>query len=235
MSELDDYLAVAADVVGGGRRAICARPSGRPQQIEYKGAIDLVTETDRAVETLIIERAARAFPDHLVDRRGGVGRRARRRAPRGGAVGVVSRSARRHHQLRPRPSALRRLARRWRAAASCSWRWSPIRCAARPSPPCAAAARRCNGAPIRVSADAGLDGALLATGTPYDRRERADLYLGIIKRLHAARAGHPPRRLGGARPVLGRLRARRRATGSGAWARGTSPPARSSCARRAAG
>ena len=40
---------------------------------------------------------------------------------------------------------------------------------------------RCNGAPIRVSATASLDAALLATGTPYDRRERADLYLGTIR------------------------------------------------------
>lgn len=38
-----------------------------------------------------------------------------------------------------------------------------------------------NGHPIRVSTVARLDDALLATGTPYDRRERADFYLDRIK------------------------------------------------------
>ena len=38
-----------------------------------------------------------------------------------------------------------------------------------------------NGSPIHVSPTPVLDQALLATGTPYDRRERADFYLGFIK------------------------------------------------------
>lgn len=39
---------------------------GAQQRIEYKGAVDLVTDTDRAVEALVVERLRRAFPDHLI-------------------------------------------------------------------------------------------------------------------------------------------------------------------------
>src|SRR5262245_49352522 len=40
--------------------------AGAQQRIEYKGAIDLVTDTDRAVEALVVERLRQAFPDHLI-------------------------------------------------------------------------------------------------------------------------------------------------------------------------
>ena len=34
--------------------------------VPYKGAVDLVTETDRDAEALIVGQLRRAFPDHLI-------------------------------------------------------------------------------------------------------------------------------------------------------------------------
>jgi myo-inositol-1(or 4)-monophosphatase len=39
---------------------------GRPQQIEHKGEIDLVTALDRRAESLVVERLRAAFPDHAI-------------------------------------------------------------------------------------------------------------------------------------------------------------------------
>jgi len=48
-----------------------------------------------------------------------------------------------------------------------------------------------NGRPIRVSSVASLDSSLIATGFPYDSRQRADRYLGqwraIMMRAHGLR------------------------------------------------
>src|SRR5579859_602901 len=38
----------------------------RPRQIEYKGVINLVTETDRASEALIVAGLREAYPDHAI-------------------------------------------------------------------------------------------------------------------------------------------------------------------------
>ncbi|KPL08711.1 hypothetical protein AMJ85_08140 [candidate division BRC1 bacterium SM23_51] len=49
----------------------------------------------------------------------------------------------------------------------------------------------CNGRPVRVSSNGSLRTSLVATGLPYDRRERVDRYLGfwreIILRAHGLR------------------------------------------------
>jgi len=39
---------------------------GRPQDVEYKGEIDLVTALDRQAETLIVQRIHAAFPTHTI-------------------------------------------------------------------------------------------------------------------------------------------------------------------------
>src|SRR5512135_935767 len=36
------------------------------KRIRYKGVVDLVTDTDRDAEALVLKRLQRAFPDHLV-------------------------------------------------------------------------------------------------------------------------------------------------------------------------
>ena len=38
----------------------------KAKTIRHKGAVDLVTETDRAIESVILARLEDAFPDHIV-------------------------------------------------------------------------------------------------------------------------------------------------------------------------
>src|SRR5947199_222056 len=38
----------------------------KTKRVEVKGVVDLVTETDRDVEALVVGRLRRAFPDHLI-------------------------------------------------------------------------------------------------------------------------------------------------------------------------
>lgn len=61
----NDFLEVAV---------ACAREAGevisaamdRPKSISYKGEVDIVTETDRKSEAVILARLRRAFPDHAI-------------------------------------------------------------------------------------------------------------------------------------------------------------------------
>lgn len=178
MSDLDDYLAVARDAVAAAAEHLRAAV-GRPQRIEHKGAIDLVTETDRAVEALIGERLRRALPNHLlVGEEASAGRRPARPPadrfawyldPLDGTTNFAH-----GHPHFAVSLALARGAEQLLALVADPLRGETF-----------AAVRgggaTCNGTAIRVSATPALEGALLATGTPYDRRERADLYLGVIR------------------------------------------------------
>ena len=66
-----------------------------------------------------------------------------------------------------------------------------------------------NGRPIRCSDEDDLSLALVATGFAYDPAERRASG-GSLRHARRPRARHPPRRLGGHRPVLHRGRVRRR-------------------------
>lgn len=178
MPDLDAFLTVAIDVVREAGSAL-RQAASEPQRVEHKGAVDLVTETDRAVEALITERLRAAFPDHVV-----VGEEA---SAAGGArrppddrfawyldpLDGTTNFAHGHPHfavslglMRGREALLALVA-------------DPLRdetfVAAR------GAGAALNGAPIRVSTATALGAALLATGTPYDRREQADLYLGVVR------------------------------------------------------
>eukprot|EP00955_Chlamydomonas_euryale_P105743 365661-Chlamydomonas_euryale.AAC.28 len=61
--EYDEYLAVAVDAAkaAGG---VIAEAFRKPKNVEHKGAVDLVTETDQQCETLVHERIRAAFPSH---------------------------------------------------------------------------------------------------------------------------------------------------------------------------
>jgi myo-inositol-1(or 4)-monophosphatase len=53
---------------------ILRQESARPKQISYKGEVDIVTETDRRSEALIVGRLRKQFPDHaIVAEEGGSG------------------------------------------------------------------------------------------------------------------------------------------------------------------
>jgi len=54
--------------------AVLLAEHSRPQKISYKGDVDLVTETDKKSESLIVGRLRREFPDHrIVAEEGGTG------------------------------------------------------------------------------------------------------------------------------------------------------------------
>ena len=63
--EIGDLAKFAEDTARGAGE-ILRRNYGRAQAIDYKGEINLVTETDRRSEAYILERIRTAFPDHGV-------------------------------------------------------------------------------------------------------------------------------------------------------------------------
>src|SRR5580658_2075482 len=46
--------------------AILRREFDRPKKISYKGEVDIVTESDRRSEEIIVERLKEHFPDHAI-------------------------------------------------------------------------------------------------------------------------------------------------------------------------
>lgn len=60
--------------------AILRNDSGRPKNISYKGEVDLVTETDKRSEALIVSRLRSRFPQHaIIAEEGGGGEPAKAR------------------------------------------------------------------------------------------------------------------------------------------------------------
>jgi myo-inositol-1(or 4)-monophosphatase len=178
MAELDDYALVAQAAVAEAARHLRAVAGGH-QRVEHKGAVDLVTDTDRALEALITERLRGAFPQHLViGEEASAGGAPPRPAPDQWAwyldpLDGTTNFAHGHPHFAVSLGLARGAVLQLGVVAD------PLR-----DETFAALRGRgatLNGAAIRVSPVGELGAALLATGTPYDRRERADLYLGAIK------------------------------------------------------
>ena len=157
--------------------------------IHHKGAVDIVTETDREVEALVVAHLQRAFPDHLV-------------VAEESSTGVVLRppSADAHvwyvdpldgttNFAHAYPHFAVSLALARGAELLFGIVHDPIRdetfVAERGS------GARLNDDPITVSSTPHLEDALLATGFPYDRRTHLEFYLGFaadfIKRAQGVR------------------------------------------------
>lgn len=176
---LEDWLQVAREVAAEAAAAV--RVAARaPRRIEHKGAIDLVTETDRAVEALITARLAAAFPDHLIvaEEASAAGGGAAR-PPADRYAWYVDPLDGTTNFAHGHPHFAVSLALARGAELLLGVVVDPLRDET-------FAARRgggatCNDAPLRVSVVDRVGAALLGTGTPYDRRERADLYLGVIR------------------------------------------------------
>src|ERR1700678_2460141 len=62
MEKFFDVAVEAAREAG----AVLLAEHSRPQKISYKGDVDLVTETDKKSESLIVGRLRREFPDHRI-------------------------------------------------------------------------------------------------------------------------------------------------------------------------
>ncbi len=178
MAEFDCYLAVAHAAVAEAAEYL-RDACGGPQRITLKGALDLVTEADHAAEALVSERLRRAFPEHLV-----IGEEASAGSgpARPGGLDHV-------WYLDPLDGTTNFAHGHPHFAVSLALVCGDetlLGIVADPLRRETFAAVRgggatLTGAPIRVSPIGELGAALLATGTPYDRRQRADLYLGVIK------------------------------------------------------
>jgi myo-inositol-1(or 4)-monophosphatase len=154
---------------------------GRRKRIEYKGEIDLVTETDRQVEALVVGELRAAFPGHgIVAEEASSGEAIRPPGPHGYVwyLDPLDGTTNFAHSY-PQFAVSLALARG--AELLAGFVYDPMRdelFEARQG-----RGAKLNGEAIRVSDVPVLDRALLGTGFPYDRRDHADFYLGFVKRF----------------------------------------------------
>ena len=182
---MDDYEAVARGAVAeAGRRLEAA--SHRSKHIEYKGVVDLVTETDRELEALIVDRLRQAFPDHtIVGEEASAGMALQAPATDGYVwyLDPLDGTTNFAHGI-PQFAVSLALARGLEPVLGIVH--DPMRGET-------FVARRGGGAtlndvPIHVSTTDDLTRALLATGFPYDRRDRSEFYAGLVADfIHRAR------------------------------------------------
>lgn len=147
----------------------------RPKQIDYKGAIDLVTSVDRDSERIIVDLLQRNFPDHGIlaeeetDRRSSQNRYLWIIDPLDGTTNFA-------HSY---PHFCVSIALQYDGEIVLGLVYDPIR------DECFRAllgrGATLNENPIQISAISELDKSLLATGFPYDRRENANYYLTFFK------------------------------------------------------
>jgi myo-inositol-1(or 4)-monophosphatase len=162
-----DALELCRAIAAAGA-AILRAGHGRAGPIELKGPVDLVTEYDRRVEALVVDRLRAADPAaRIVGEEGGAsGDAAARRVwyvdPLDGTTNfahglpVFAISIALYEDGAPRVGLVH--------APALGWEFAAI----------AGGGATRNGAPIAVSPTASLARALLATGFPYDRRTTAD-------------------------------------------------------------
>lgn len=174
MDDIERVARVAVDEAGDRLRAAWRGT----KTIEFKGALDLVTETDREVEALVVARLRRAFPDHRIV------------AEEASAKAVIGRPQPAEHvwYLDPLDGTTNFAHAYPHFAVSLAFaRGADLMLGIVHDP-----VRRetfvarhghgatLNGEPIAVSAVGDLDRALLGTGFPYDRREHLEFYLGFL-------------------------------------------------------
>lgn len=147
----------------------------KPKEIDFKGAIDLVTSVDRESERKVVEIIQRNFPDHSVlaeeetDHRGAQSKYRWIIDPLDGTTNFA-------HSY---PQFCISIALEYEGEVILGLVYDPLR------GECFRALKgqgaTLNDRPIRVSAVNILDRSLLATGFPYDGREYADYYLTFFK------------------------------------------------------
>jgi myo-inositol-1(or 4)-monophosphatase len=190
---MDEFDRVAEEAVReAGRRLRSAW--GEAKQITYKGVIDLVTQTDREVEQLVVSRLEEAFPEHrIVAEEASSGSEIRRPAdseyvwyidPLDGTTNFA-------HSY-PHFAVSVALARGSETLLGIVH--DPIRQETFRGRKGQGATL--NGRAIAVSPTADLAQALLGTGFPYDRRDYAGFYLGLFEAF--LMRSHGVRRVGAA-------------------------------------
>jgi myo-inositol-1(or 4)-monophosphatase len=165
----------------------------RPRRVATKSAtVDLVTDTDRAAEQLILDRLRSAYPEHgiLTEETGAITGSAGRSAlcwvvdPLDGTTNFahgVPHFAVSIACVRTSPSPTSPIGDPHSAEPLAAAVYDPMRDEMFVAT--AGGAATLNGAAIGPSPEPSLEASLLATGFPYDRREHLDLYLGFWRAL----------------------------------------------------
>jgi myo-inositol-1(or 4)-monophosphatase len=172
--EIVKFLSVAWEAANAAGEIIRASWH-QPKTIDYKGAIDLVTTIDRETERKIVEVLQRNFPDHAILAEEETDLRADNNEYRW-IIDPLDGTTNFAHGY-PQVSISVGLEQSGRLILGLVY--DPLR-------------RECfravkgqgatlNGSPIQISTVNELDKALLATGFPYDHREKADFYLTFFK------------------------------------------------------
>jgi myo-inositol-1(or 4)-monophosphatase len=173
-SETANFLSVAWEAASAAG-TLMREQWQEPKSIAYKGAIDLVTSVDRECERRIVEMLRHNFPDHSIlaeEETDWVGTQGSYRwiiDPLDGTTNFA-------HSY---PQFCVSIALEQDGEVMLGLVYDPLRSE------CFRAVKgqgaTLNGSPIRISKVKELDKALLATGFPYDHREKADFYLSFFK------------------------------------------------------
>lgn len=146
-----------------------------PREIDYKGAIDLVTSVDRLSEQRIVEVLQRRFPDHSILAEEETELVSSRNSHRW-IIDPLDGTTNFAHSY---PHLCVSIALEREGKIVLGLVYDPLR------KECFRAVRgdgvTLNGSAIHVSTVKELDKSLLATGFPYDRREQPDFYLRFFK------------------------------------------------------
>jgi myo-inositol-1(or 4)-monophosphatase len=172
--DIGKFLGVAWEAANAAGEII-GRAWQQPKTIGYKGAIDLVTTTDREAEHKIVEVIRRHFADHAILAEEETDLRGNNKDYRW-IVDPLDGTTNFAHSY---PNFCVSIALESAGEVILGLVYDPLR------GECFKAVKgegaTLNGSPIRVSGVKELDNALLATGFPYDRRENADFYLSFFK------------------------------------------------------
>jgi myo-inositol-1(or 4)-monophosphatase len=172
--EIVKFLSVAWEAANAAGEIIRASWH-QPKTIDYKGAIDLVTTIDRETERKIVEVLQRNFPDHAILAEEETDLRADNNEYRW-IIDPLDGTTNFAHGY-PQVSISVGLEQSGRLILGLVY--DPLR-------------RECfravkdqgatlNGSPIQISTVKELDKALIATGFPYDHREKPDFYLTFFR------------------------------------------------------
>jgi myo-inositol-1(or 4)-monophosphatase len=188
-NSLDDILSVAIDIAHEAGEVV-REGFGHLQRLDFKGAVNPVTETDEAAEALIRDRLQAAFPDHGILGEEAGGDDWRTSEP----IWLVDPLDGTNNFAHAFPFVTVSLALRMKGEVHVGVVFDPLRGET------FAAGRGTgawlNGDPLHVTPTAKLADAFLATGFPYNRRVAAD---NNVQRLdHFLRRSQGVRRAGSA-------------------------------------
>ena len=162
-----------AHVAAARAGALLRARSREPQEVSFKGDIDLVTATDREAERLIVEAISEAFPEHGIV--------AEESAPRPGRDGhrwYVDPLDGTTNFAHGYPHFCVSIALARDDDLLLGLVYDPMR--EETFSALRAGGARLNGSPIGVSDTRAFGRALLGTGFPYDRRQHTDFYLAYL-------------------------------------------------------